>query len=95
MTEKLIPYSIHLKPEMYARVKQAAGERKASELIRRAIETYLENQADYEAGYKAGWNEAADEIKYHPVANSIGWRGQPMSELLYDFLRILEKDDEE
>jgi len=88
--EKLIPYSIHLKPEIYAKIKEAAGERRASEIIRNAITMYLQNEETYKAGFNDGYNRAVEEVKNHPVANSIGWQGKPISELLIQFLEAPE-----
>jgi len=85
--EKLIPYSIHLKPEIYAKIKEAAGERRASEVIRNALTMYLQNEETYKAGFNDGYNLAADEVRNHPVAQSIGWRGESLSELLANFLQ--------
>jgi predicted transcriptional regulator len=85
--EKLIPYSIHLKPEIYSKIKEAAGERRASEVIRNAITMYLQNEESYMAGFNDGYNRASEEIRHHPVAQSIGWRGEQLSELLSNFLQ--------
>jgi predicted transcriptional regulator len=85
--EKLIPYSIHLRPDIHAKLKEVAGKRKASELIRNAITYYLQNEETYKAGFNDGYNRAMEEVQNHPVAKSIGWRGEPLSELLSNFLK--------
>ena len=85
--EKLIPYSIHLKPEIYAKIKEAAGERRASEVIRNALTMYLQNEESYKAGFNDGYNRAVEEVRNHAVARSIGWMGKPLSELLINFLQ--------
>lgn len=87
MTEKLIPYSIHLKPEVYAQIKRAAGERKASEIIRNAITLYLQNEDAYIAGRRDGYKMATDVIRSNPLAANISWKEKPLCEILADSLK--------
>jgi metal-responsive CopG/Arc/MetJ family transcriptional regulator len=89
--EKLIPYSIHLRPDIYEKIKAAAGERKASELIRNAITMYLEEEEPYEAGYKAGFRMAIEEVKNIPLLNHIRWQEESMADMT---ARILEESYE-
>lgn len=50
-TKRLIPYSVHLPEEIYRKLKAAAGERKASSLVRDAIILILEGGSVYNGGY--------------------------------------------
>lgn len=50
-TKRLIPYSVHLPEDIYRKLKAAAGERKASSLVRDAIILILEGGSVYNGGY--------------------------------------------
>ena len=45
MEKRLIPYSVHLPEPIYAKLKKAAGERKASALVRDAITMMIVSKA--------------------------------------------------
>jgi predicted DNA-binding protein len=80
--EKLIPYSIHLRPDIYERIKQAAGERKASAIIRSALEMYLEQEDSYNAGYKDGIRNSIKEIHNIHLCNHIRWQEESMAQMI-------------
>jgi predicted transcriptional regulator len=86
--EKLIPYSIHLQPDIYEKVKKLAGERKASVTIRNAINAYVRNEDAHKAGFRAGLLHAIEEIRSTPLANHIKWQDESMADMM---TRILEE----
>jgi uncharacterized membrane protein YgcG len=86
--EKLIPYSIHLQPDIYDRIKAAAGERKASTIIRNALNMYLRNEDAYKAGYQDGIKTSIQEVQNIPLCNHIRWQEESMADMIS---RILEE----
>jgi hypothetical protein len=49
--KRLIPYSVHLPEEVHAKLKEAAGNRKASALVRDAITLIIEGDDEFNGGY--------------------------------------------
>jgi hypothetical protein len=86
--EKLIPYSIHLQPDIYEKVKKLAGDRKASVTIRNAINAYVRNEDAHKAGFRAGILHAMEEVKNIPLANHIRWQDESMAQMI---CRVLEE----
>jgi len=58
-SRKLIPYSVYLPPEYYAKIKQAAQHRQASSLVRDAIVMMLDGGDVYKSGYNININVTA------------------------------------
>ncbi len=58
MEKRLIPYSVHLPEEIYKQLKAAAGERKASALVRDAITMIVSGDDEFNAGY----NKAVQDV---------------------------------
>ena len=52
--KRLIPYSVHLPEEVHAKLKEAAGNRKASALVRDAITLIIEGDDEFNGGYNKG-----------------------------------------
>ena len=50
-SKRLIPYSVHLPEEIYKKLKAAAGERKASALVRDAITVIVNGDDEFNGGY--------------------------------------------
>jgi predicted transcriptional regulator len=67
----LIPYSVHLKRDIHAKLKEAAGNRKAASLVRDAITSYIEGGAMYDSGYRAGLRDAMNMVCKDEASNSI------------------------
>ena len=51
MEKRLIPYSVHLREDIYTKLKEAAGSRKASALVRDAITMIIEGDDSFNGGY--------------------------------------------
>jgi len=58
MEKRLIPYSVHLREDIYTKLKEAAGSRKASALVRDAITMIIEGDDSFNGGY----NKAVRDI---------------------------------
>jgi predicted transcriptional regulator len=84
----LIPYSVHLRPDIHAKIKIAAGERKASSLVRDAITSYIEGESMYDSGYRAGLLDAIAAIKKNHSANNVAIGGETIAEILVEQLTL-------
>jgi hypothetical protein len=78
----LIPYSVHLRRDIHAKLKAAAGDRKAAGLVRDAITSYIEGGSLYDSGYKAGLLDAIAIINKNESANLVAIGGETFAELL-------------
>ena len=76
---RLIPYSVHLPEHIYKKLKVAAGDRKASALVRDAITLILEGGDAYNSGYNKGLADAIDIINGNETARSLAINGQNLS----------------
>lgn len=66
-TKRLIPYSVHLPEDIHAKLKAAAGERKASGLVRDAITMILSETTPYNSGYNKGLKDAIKIVQTDPT----------------------------
>ena len=73
---RLIPYSVHLPEDIYKKLKAAAGERKASALVRDAISLILEGGDTYTSGYNKGLQDAINVINGNETARSLSINGE-------------------
>jgi hypothetical protein len=69
--KRLIPYSVHLPKETFDKLKEFAGNRKASALVRDALALILEGDDKFAGGYKKGLRDCIAVIKKHHNANAI------------------------
>ena len=70
-TKRLIPYSVHLREDIYTKLKAAAGERKASSLVRDAITMIIEGDDAFTSGYNKGLLDAIKAIDSNELASGI------------------------
>jgi len=91
MEKKLIPYSVHLPEPIYKRIKSAAGDRKASSIVREAIILYLDDDKHVGA-YNKALKDAMSIIKKDPNASTISIQGASISEILCDQISSLIKE---
>lgn len=75
----LIPYSVHLRRDIHAKLKEAAGDRKAAALVRDAITSFIEGGAMYDSGYRAGIKDAMNMVSKDETANSIALNGKTVA----------------
>jgi hypothetical protein len=81
-TKRLIPYSVHLREDIYLKLKEAAGQRKATALVRDAITLIVEGDDVFNGGYNKGLRDAIAVIKENESASSISIGGESIAELL-------------
>lgn len=70
-TKRLIPYSVHLPEDVYLKLKAAAGERKASALVRDAIALIVSDSTPYNGGYNKGLKEAIKIVEADPTVKGL------------------------
>jgi hypothetical protein len=85
-TKRLVPYSVHLPQDIYAKLKIAAGNRKASVLVRDAITMIIEGDDVFNSGYNKGIRDAISVINEDGNANNIAIGGYLISDSLVEQL---------
>ena len=85
-TKRLIPYSVHLPEEIYKKLKIAAGERKASALVRDAITLIIEGDDSFNGGYNKAIRDAISAIHEDDWMRKLGIEGQSMAYYLEEIL---------
>lgn len=88
-TRKLIPYSVYIPKELYAKLKDLAKERKASVIIRDAIAMALEGNDAYTSGYNKGLKDAADVVYENKEAQMIAIAGKDLGSILTEQIETL------
>ena len=81
-TKRLVPYSVHLREDIYLKLKEAAGQRKATALVRDAITLIVEGDDVFNGGYNKGLRDAVAVINENDNASSISIGGESIAELL-------------
>jgi hypothetical protein len=81
-TKRLVPYSVHLREDIYLKLKEAAGQRKATALVRDAITLIVEGDDVFNGGYNKGLRDAISVVKENESASSISVGGESIAELL-------------
>jgi len=90
-SKRLIPYSVHLTPEIYDKLKELAQERKASKLVRDAITMILNGKGDFDSGYNKGVMDAIDAVAHNQAAYRISYDETSVADLIIDQLEMLLK----
>lgn len=85
-TKRLIPYSVHLREDVYTKLKAAAGNRKASALVRDAITLIVEGDDAFNGGYNKGIRDAISVIKENHSASTIAIGGESIADQLAEEL---------
>jgi len=83
-TKKLIPYSVHLREDIYKKLKSAAGERKASSLVRDAITMIIEGDDEFNSGYNKAIKDCISIIRKNQEANLVAVDGDSIAEILVE-----------
>ena len=81
---RLVPYSVHLKKDIYDKLKLAAGQRKASALVRDAITMIVEGDDEFNGGYNKAVRDVISLIHEDQWCRTIGIEGQSFAEYLED-----------
>jgi hypothetical protein len=86
---RLIPYSVHLRKDIYDKLKLAAGQRKASALVRDAITMLVEGDDAFNSGYNKGIRDAILEIYEDEIASRIHFDDEVISNRLVARLELM------
>lgn len=90
-TKRLIPYSVHLREDVYNKLKAAAKERKATALVRDAITMIIEGDDAFNAGYKKALRDVADMLRQDEWCKVIGVHGETFSDRLATYVEDMHK----
>jgi len=82
--QRLIPYSVHLREDIYNKLKAAAKERKATALVRDAITMIVEGDDEFNGGYNKAVRDVISLIHEDQWCRTIGIEGQSFAEYLED-----------
>ena len=85
-SKRLIPYSVHLPEEIYKKLKAAAGERKASALVRDAITLIIEGDDSFNGGYNKAVRDVIGTLHNDSWCKSLGIEGQSLAFYLEELL---------
>lgn len=86
---KLIPYSVHLPPDIHAKLKEAAGARKASGLVRDAITLIIEGDDEFNGGYNKAVRDVVSLLHEDQWCTSLGIEGQSLAYYLEGLIEPL------
>lgn len=84
--KRLIPYSVHLPEEVYKKLKAAAGERKASALVRDAITLIVDGDDEFNGGYNKAVRDVIATIHSDQWCKVLGIEGQSLAWYLNELL---------
>ena len=79
-TKRLIPYSVHLREDIYLKLKAAAKDRKATALVRDAITMIIEGDDSFNGGYNKGVRDVISTVHDDPWCKSVGILGKTVAE---------------
>jgi metal-responsive CopG/Arc/MetJ family transcriptional regulator len=91
-TDKLIPYSVYLPKELHKKLKALAKDRKASELIRNAIQMIIDGNTAYNSGYNKALRDSIKVINNNEKAITISMYGNTIAHDLISDIKTLEID---
>lgn len=86
MEKRLIPYSVHLPEDVYKKLKEAAGNRKASALVRDAITLIVEGDDEFNGGYNKAVRDVIKTLQEDQWCRALGIEGQPLAAYIEDIL---------
>jgi hypothetical protein len=73
---------VHLREDIYLKLKAAAGQRKATALVRDAITLIVEGDDVFNGGYNKGLRDAIAVIQENERASSISVDGESIADIL-------------
>jgi metal-responsive CopG/Arc/MetJ family transcriptional regulator len=89
-TNKLIPYSVYLPSDLHKKLKSLAKDRKASELIRNAIQMIIDGNTAYNSGYNKALKDTIKVINNNESAITISVHGILIADNLISDIKTLE-----
>jgi hypothetical protein len=87
--KRLIPYSVHLPEDVYLKLKEAAGNRKASALVRDAITLIVEGDDEFNGGYNKGVRDAIRLIHQNELCKAISYYEDTLAKILSEQIEEL------
>ena len=87
--KRLIPYSVHLPEDIHKKLKAAAGDRKASALVRDAITLIIEGDDEFNGGYNKGVRDAIRMIQQNELCRTIGYNESTLASILSELIEEL------
>ena len=63
MEARMIPYSVHLREDIYQKLREVAKDRKATALVRDAITMIIEGDDSFNGGYNKALRDVISVIK--------------------------------
>ena len=88
-SKRLIPYSVHLREDIYFKLKEAAKDRKATALVRDAITMMIEGNDEFNAGYNKAIRDVVSVLHEDELCSRLGYQGQTIAEFLDDLLSAM------
>jgi len=89
-TDKLIPYSVYLPKELHKKLKALAKDRKASELIRNAIQMIIDGNTAYNSGYNKALKDVIQVVISDDYAMVISVHNKAIGLRIIDDIKTLE-----
>ena len=86
---RMIPYSVHLPEEVHKKLKDAAGKRKASALVRDAITLIVEGDDEFNGGYNKGVRDAIRMIHQNELCKAISYYDDTLAKILSEQIEEL------
>ena len=87
--KRLIPYSVHLREDIYLKLKDAAKGRKATALVRDAITMMLEGDEAFSGGYNKAIRDMIGIIQEDHWSSVIGVQGTTIADHLTQELNAM------
>jgi hypothetical protein len=72
MEKRLVPYSVHLREDIYLKLKEFAKDRKATALVRNAITMIVEGDDAFNGGYNKAVRDIMAVIEQDQWCKAIG-----------------------
>lgn len=86
-TKRLIPYSVHLREDVYNKLKAAAKDRKATALVRDAITMIVEGEDEFNGGYNKAVRDIIALLNDDQWATTLSVNGVTIAEHLIEQLQ--------
>lgn len=80
--KRLIPYSVHLREDIYLKLKDAAKDRKATALVRDAITLIVEGDDAFNGGYNKAIRDVIAAMHDDAWCKSVGVLGKTFAEYI-------------
>lgn len=82
MEKRLIPYSVHLREDIYLKLKEFAKERKATALVRDAITMIVEGDDSFNGGYNKAVRDMIAALHQDQLCKSLSMEGVTIADRL-------------